>query len=171
MGVDTRGRVAGQAVRQLERVRAALTGLGIQSREAGLDVFGAGAGVVRGGSDFVMLSVAGPAAGVLNITAGLLKDVAHERRRLLEVCNSCTKGNSGCPVYLHDAPDGWDVHMQQRFLIDLLIDEPWFLRSCVESMPAAARSARARFCAAGICGQPYTPSPADARRLLIRSLI
>jgi len=170
-GIDAHDSVVRKAIRQLERVRNTLAGLGVQCREVGLDVFGAGVGVAQNGTDFVMLSVAGPADGVLNITAGLLKDISHERPKVLELCNSFTKRNPACPVYLHDAPDGWDIHMQQRFLVDVLISEPWFFRSCVEDLPVVARSARSKFHAAGICGRPYSWSEADARRLLVRSLV
>jgi hypothetical protein len=171
MEVAGSGSARREAVRQLERITAALAELGIQWLEAGIDVFGAGVGVIQNGTDFIMLSVSGPAGGVLNITAGLLKDISHERRRILEVCNRFTKENSACPVYLHDAPDGWDIYMQQRFLIDVLVGEAWFFRSCLESLPVVARSTRAKFRAAGIHGEPYIWSRTDARRLLVRSLL
>jgi hypothetical protein len=171
MGIEADDSVIRKAIQQLERVKVALAESGIPSLEAGLDAFGAGLGVVQDGGDFVMLSVSGPADGVLNITAGLLKDITHERPGVLELCNSLTKRNSACPAYLHDAPDGWDMLMQQRYLIDVLMGQPRFFRSCVETLPAVARSARTKIRAAGINGQSYIWCGADARRLLVRSLV
>jgi hypothetical protein len=163
--------VTGNAIQQLDRVKKALARLGIKFFELNWDVFGAGVGIARDGEGFIVLSVSGPADGVLNITVGILKNVAHERLRLLELCNSLTRDNTAFPVYLHDAPDGWDVHVQQRYLIDLLEDEPWFFRACVENLPATAESTRVKFQEAGIAGEPYIWNKSDAQRLLVRSLV
>jgi hypothetical protein len=161
----------GNAVQQLGRIKKALARLGIKFFELNRDVFGAGVGVARDGEGFMVLSVSGPAAGILNITVGILKNVSHERLRLLELCNSLTRDNTAFPVYLHDAPDGWDVHVQQRYLIDLLEEKPWFFRACVENLPATAETARVKFQEAGIAGEPYARNISDAQRLLIRSLV
>jgi|SRR5579875_924926 len=159
------------AVRQLRRVAAVLAPLGIQFFGPGRDVVGAGVRVGRDPGSFVVLSVSGPAGDVLNLTAGVLKNVSHERLALLELCNSLTRDNAAFPVYLHDAPGGWDVHLQQRYFIDLLEEAPRFFRTCVESLPATADTARTRFREAGVAGDRYSWSEADAQRLLIRSLV
>jgi hypothetical protein len=159
------------AARQLQRVKASLAGLGLQFFELGRDVFGAGVGVAQGNESFIVLSVSGAAGGILNMTAGLLKNVTQERFLLLELCNTLTRDNAAFPVYLHDAPDGWDVHMQQRYLIDLLEEAPWFLQACVENLLAVAEATRAKLQEAGIAGERYIRSGSDGRRLLTRSLV
>jgi hypothetical protein len=161
----------GQGDRELRRVTKALAALGICFVELSGDGLGAGVGLTRADAELLVLSVPRAAGSVLNVTAGVLKQVPHERCRLLELCNSLTRDNAACPVYLHDAPDGWDLHIQQRYLIELLLAAPWYLRACVENLPAVAKSARSKFRVAGIGGEPYTWNMADAHRLLTRSLI
>lgn len=163
--------IAAKAACQLERIKRTLTALDIHFMDLRRDVLGAGVGVVSDDKEFIVLSVSGPANGVLNITAGVLKDVSHDRPLLLELCNHLTRDNSACAVYLHDAPDGWDIHVQQRYLINLLEAVPWFLMSCVQNLPAVTKKIRSRFREAGIGGDQYASNASDAQRLLIRSIL
>ena len=127
--------------------------------------------VVWNEKGYLVLSVAGAAYDLLSITAGLLKDVQHDRSKILELCNVLTRDNAALPVYLHDVPGGWDIHVQQRFRIDLLRVETGFFRACLESLPLAAIEMRSKFQEFGIEGQSYSLNGEDAQRLLLRSLV
>jgi hypothetical protein len=161
----------GPAINQLDRIKCALSGLGIHYGDLGRGPLQVGVSVVWSETGYLVLSVAGEVDGLLSITTGLLKDVRHDRLRILELCNTMTRDNATLPVYLHDAQDGWDIHVQQRLQIDLLLSETGFFRACLESLPVAAMEMRSRFHEAGIGGRPYSLTGEDAQRLLLRSLI
>jgi hypothetical protein len=158
-------------ISQLARVRTALTTLGIDYSDLGTGPLGAGISVAGTEADRLVLSVARATNRVLGITLGLLKDVRHDRFRLLELCNAMTRDNAALPVFLHDGPGGWDIHLQQRLEIELLLADPNFFRSCLQTVPAAAAAMRSRFRERGVESRPYGRAEADARRLLARSLI
>lgn len=171
MGIPSHDPALAKAIQQIDRIKSALAAVGIRFRELGRDVFGVGLGITSDNSDFLVLSISGPADGVLNITAGILKNVSHERHRLLELCNTLNRDNASCPVYLHDAPDGWDIHVQQRHLISLLEAAPWFLCVCIENLLAVTQAIRSKLQEAGVGGQPYQWNTPDTQRLLTRSLV
>jgi hypothetical protein len=160
----------GPALSQLDRVKIALSRLGIRYRELQGCPLGVGVSVIWTESGYLVLSVAGAVDSLLNITAGLLKDVRPDRSQILELCNTMTRDNAALPVYLHDASGAWDINVQQRFQIDLLLTETRFFRSCLESLAVAAMKMRSKFHESGIEGRPYSLSGEDAQRLLLRSL-
>lgn len=162
------GRFLIPAVEQLDRVRAALT---YDYVELGHALVGVGVGVYWEDGDFVVLSVAaGGNEHTLNLTAGVLKDVEHDRLAVLAVCNSLTRDNAAYPMFLHDAEAGWDVVVQQRYPLDVLLASPRLLADLSRALPTMAAVGRARCRQAGVVGRPYT-WPADGKRLLFRSLL
>jgi len=158
------------AINQLNNVRAVLSGLGIRYRDLQREPRGVGISVVWKHAGYLVLSVAGADDDLLSITAGLLKDVRHDRSRILEICNVLTRDNAALPVYLNDETGGWDIHVQQRLRIDLLRAETDFFRACLESLPVAAIEMRSKFQESGIKGQSYSLNGEDAQHLLLRSL-
>lgn len=158
------------AVQQLDRVKGALTSIGLRYVDLGRGLWGVGLGIGWSDTDYIVLSVAGGLEGVLNLTAGVLKDVAQDRLAVLNFCNSLTQNNAAFPFFLHDAPVGWDVLAQQRHPIDVLLTNQSFFRSCVENLPTVAKEGRVKFIEAGIQGQPYGWNDEDRYRLLVRSV-
>ena len=132
---------------------------------------GVGLGIASSETDYIVLSVAGGLEGILNLTAGVLKDVTQNRLNVLNVCNSLTQNNPAYPFYLHDAEAGWDIHVQQRYPIDVLLAAPSFFQSCVGNLPVMAKQGRNKFIEAGVRGQLYNWDHDDARRLLTRSML
>lgn len=162
------GRFLLPAVEQLDRVKAALT---VDFTDLGHALVGVGVGVRSADGDFLVLSVAaGGSEHTLNLTAGLLKDVEHDRLAVLDVCNSLTRDNAAYPMFLHDAEAGWDIVVQQRYPVDLLVRSPRLLAELATDLPVVAAAGRARCRQAGVVGEPYT-WPDDGKRLLFRSLL
>ena len=108
---------------------------------------------------------------MLDQPTGVLKDLPHERLPILDVCNELTGNNAAFPAYLHDAPSGWDVLIQQRYIIDMAIASPVTFRSMLEFLPMVAAEARSKFAANNIQGRQYEFNPSDIKRLLDRSLM
>jgi len=161
----------GRAAQQLDRVKDALTSSGLRFVDLGSTVMGVGLGIAWSDTDYVVLSVSGGLEDVLNLTAGILKDVTHDRLNVLNVCNNLTQNNSAYPFYLHDAEVGWDIHVQQRYPIDVLLAAPSFFRSCVGDLPTIAKEGRNKFIEAGVQGEPHTWNDEDLHRLLVRSML
>lgn len=163
--------ILGRAIAQMDRVKAALAQAGLRFVEIGTG-FAAGVAVAFGDGGYTVLSVMGGGSeGVLNLTSGAARRVSGDRLRILEICNGLTRNNAFFPVYLHDADAGWDVLVQQRFPVGMLLADPAALGSFVAALPVVARSAREKLLEAGLAGQALRWNDEDVRELLIRSVM
>jgi hypothetical protein len=160
---------AGEA---LQRLRQVLESRGVQYTALPVPALPCGLGVgLLVGQDLITVSVGSPPdSHMANLTGGVLKNVAEDRLQVLDLCNRCTRGNAGFPVYLHDAQAGWDVLVQVRFLVDQLAEDGDMLIAYLQQLPGAAENARADFATAGIASERYQADAADFERLLLRSL-
>jgi len=159
------------AVVRLDRVKKAVSEVGLRYVDLGEAVVGVGIGLSWSPTDWVVISIAaGGFEDLVAITAGVLKDVERDRPRILDECNTRTRENITYPVYLHDAQDGWDVLVQQRFHIDVLLTVPGLLHGTLSNLPIHAQRTRDEFREHGLRGETHEWN-ADTTRLLIRSLL
>lgn len=160
------------AARQLERVKAMLTEHELRFTDLGEAVVGVGVALCWGETDWVVVSINGGGnENAIAVTAGILKNCSQDRPLLLDTCNSMTRDNTVYPVYLHDAADGWDVLVQQRFHIDLVLTNPVFFRNTLVNLPTYARQKREELVTAGIQGDTHLWDGETIHRLFIRSML
>lgn len=161
----------GLARSQLERLKVVVSQLGLNYYELPACPFGLGVAIAESETRFVLLSVFfEPGVGVAYTTSGVLKNVEHDRPRVLEVCNARTRDNPLFPIYLHDADEGWDILASQRLPIDLLVNNPQFLEEHIQAYRVIIEKALPAFQEAGVRGERHKWSE-DLPRLLVRSLI
>ncbi|MFI7080333.1 hypothetical protein ACIBO1_23815 [Micromonospora sp. NPDC049903] len=157
---------------QLERVKGTLNGIGLRYTEIDPFLMGVGVGIPFGPAEFVVISVsAGGTESMLNLASGVLKDLPQDPLKILRVCNERTRNNPTFPHFLQDGEAGWAVLVQHRTPAAALYDIPGMMQGIIESLPAIARKSREKFAEAGVTGHPYGWNAADARQVLIRTLI
>jgi hypothetical protein len=170
-GIDQDEEFLAPARAVLEQLKTALRSLGIKYVDLPVPALplGVGVGTVWDGGDLITISVGCDEGSLVNLTTGVLRDVAQDRLPVLDACNGRTRENSLLPVYLQDAEAGWDILLQQRFPADLLLAEREFFGEFLQAILLAAREARADFAERGLGGYRYETSDLD--RLLLRSLV
>jgi len=160
----------GQAPTTLGQITALLHVLDVMYAPLPDAPAGLGVAVSFEESGFEVISVLGPPNDLnVSLTVGIAKDVPQDRLALLDFCNSHTKAWSAFPVYLHDAPDGWDVVLQVNYPVQVLVDIPPFFMSMLQGVLDVGNHVRRSFVDAGLGGQPYEWGPDDTLRLLHRS--
>jgi hypothetical protein len=163
----------GVAAGQLERIKVAISQLGLKYVDLAPATFGVGIGIAWGETEFVVLSIAGGGnENQLMMTSGVLRDVKQDRLAVLDACNRRNQNNSSYLFYLHDAEVGWDVLLQNTYPIELLLDVPPFFQAVVTSLPRETQEARTQFAEEwSFGGEPYRWNDDGVARLLLRSMI
>lgn len=129
---------------------------------------GIGVGVALSESSFVVISVLGGDPEMPLLTSGVLRDINQDRLAALEACDDRVGQNPLMPFYLHDDSRGWDILLQQRFPLMLLMREPGFLQMCLVSQADVTEEARILFAERGLGGRAYELN--DAPLLLSNSM-
>jgi len=163
----------GLAAGQLERIKVAVSQLGLKFVELAPTLAGVGIGIPLGETDYVVLSIlAGGAEHQLMLTCGVLRDINRDRLGVLDACNRRNQSSSAYLFYLHDANAGWDVLVQHTYPVELLLDVPPFFQAAITGLPRQAQEARTQFASeCSIGGEPYRWNDEDVGRLLIRSML
>jgi hypothetical protein len=133
-----------------------------------------GLGLAVGWPDdrFNVISVGlGGSEDTVNISAGILRDVAQDRVRILDACNRLTRDNATFPCFLHDAEAGWDVLTSLRLPVGVFASNIAFLNLYLESQALVCENLRSDPDLASLGGAAYTWDEADVNRLLTRSLL
>jgi hypothetical protein len=161
----------GAARRQLNRLEATVSDLGLKFQELPECPLGLGFGVAWSATAFTVVSVNfEESVSLANVVAGVLKSVPQDRLAILNTCNLVTKDHPLFATYLHDASAGWDVLVGQRLPVDLLESQSGFFGQLLEYDPIRAESAVEKFAAAGIASARHTWDADDLQHLLIRGL-
>lgn len=156
----------------LERVKSLTNQVGLKYAELPEAPVGVGIAVGFGETQCVVLSVMGGGSeGQLNITSGILRDIKQDRVTALSLCNGMVRDNPAYPIYLHDAPMGWDILVSNVFSIRMLIETPTFFANAVRALPLVADNVRPKFLEANLGGQPFNWNPEDLNRLLLVSML
>jgi hypothetical protein len=97
----------------------------------------------------------------LYITAGVLQNVRKDRLAVLEAVNSWTRENPGFACYfvdviLADGTRGWDIVMQQKYSLKLMIEAPEFVKASIQLTPLVLNRVRASAARLGLGGSPFT---------------
>lgn len=132
-----------------------------------------GVGAAVGWSDlsFCVVSVAaGGNESIVNLTIGVIKDVQQDRLTVLDACNRLTRDNAAYPYFLHDAEAGWDVLLQVRLPLGVVVNSSEYFLALVHQLPAMGVGVRNDLQSV-LGGTPYGWSDADLNRLLLRSLL
>jgi hypothetical protein len=156
----------------LERIKSPTIQVGWKYVELPDAPFGVGIALSFGGTQIVVLSVMGGGnEDQLNITAGVLRDIQQERLTALELCNGMVRDNPAYPIFLHDAPIGWDILISTIYRIQLLLDTPTFFTTAVRALPIMADTVRPKFSEAGLGGRSFKWEMEDLSRLLMVSMV
>jgi hypothetical protein len=156
----------------LERIKSLTAQVGLKYVELPEAPVGVGIAVAFGGTQYVVLSVMGGGnEGQLNITSGILRDIQQDRVTALGLCNGMVRDNPAYPIYLHEAPMGWDILVANLFSIRLLFESPTFFANAVRALPLVADSVRPKFWEANLGGQPFNWNTEDLNRLLLVSML
>jgi len=163
----------GMAAGQLERIKVAVSQLGLKYVNLEPTGIGVGIGISWGDKEYIVLSIAaGGNENQLMMTSGVLQDVKQERLAVLDACNRRNQSNSSYVLYLHDADIGWDILLQNTYPIELLFDVPLFFHSAMTCIPREAQEARVQFAEeCGFGGEAYRWNDEDVARLLLRSMV
>jgi len=163
----------GVASGQLERIKVAVSQLGLKYLDLVPAALGVGIGIAWGETKYVVLSIAGGGnENQLMLTSGVVRDVKQDRLAVLDACNRRNQNNSSYLFYLHDAEAGWDILLQNTYPIELLLDVPPFFQAAVTSLPRVTEEARTQFAEEwSFGGEPYRWNDEDVARLLLRSMI
>ena len=132
---------------------------------------GVGIAIGFGETQYVILSVMGGGESQLYITSGILRDIKQDRLAALSLCNDIVKNNPSYPIYLHDAPMGWDILVANVFSIRMLFESPTFFVNAVRGLPIVADNVRPKFWEANLGGQPFNWNIEDLNRLLLVSML
>lgn len=155
----------------LERIKSLTTQVGLKYVELPEAPVGVGIAVGFGETRYTVLSVMGGGnEGQLNIAAGVLRDIQQDRVAALELCNGMVRDNPAYPIYLHDAPIGWDILVSNIFPVQLLIGAPTFFANSVRALPIVADNVRPKFAEAELGGQPFRWDDEALNRLLLVSM-
>lgn len=130
---------------------------------------GVGFAVAFEGTQYVVLSVNYSLENQLNITSGILRDIQQDRLTALDLCNGMVRDNPAYPIYLHDAPMGWDILVSNVFPVRMLFESPTFFANTVRGLPLVAENMRPKFLEAGLGGQPFNLE--NLNRLLMVSML
>lgn len=156
----------------LETIKSLTRQVGLTYIELPEAPVGVGIAVGFGDTQYTVLSVMGGGnEQQLNMAAGVLRDIQQERTTALELCNSMVRDNPAYPIYLHDAPIGWDILASNIFPVSLLIQAPAFFANSVRALPIVAEQARPQFAEAGLGGEPFRWDDQGLNRLLLVSMI
>lgn len=163
--------LAGPARPTLALVLSLLRNRGLRYTELGDIFLGVGAAVRGPGAGYCVLSVgAGGNELVVNLTIGVLKDIDQNRLAALDACNRLTRDNAAYPYFLHDASTGWDVLMQVRLPVGVVVDAVEYFLDLIVELPGVAGASQAQL-VGELGGVAYTWSDPDIQRLLLRSLL
>ena len=167
------GNLLGECQRQMDRVVALLSQLGLRYVQIPRVLFGVGVGIGFSRTDFVVVSILGGGAeNQVMITSGILKDITQDRVAALEAANSLTRNNTAYPVFLHDAQAGWSMLMQTSLPIPVVLNNPQYLDVVVQGLPGLAEECRATIAERWpLEGVAWEWTDGDLDGLLIRSLI
>jgi hypothetical protein len=161
------------AAQQLERIKVHCRQSELKYAELPAELIGVGIAIGFGQTDYVILSV--PGGGNENqvmITSGILNNIAQDRLTALEAANFFTQNNTAYPVYLHDAPIGWALLMQQTHPVELLLDMPQYFNSRIRALPKVVREYRQTVGEKwNLAGRPWEWTAEDHKGLLIRSMM
>lgn len=127
------------------------------------------AGVVFDEDDYLLLGIMDGTPS-LYLTSGVVQRIREDRVAALEAANSWTRSNPAFPCFFADGPHGWDLVLQQKLPLQLVVDAPEFVKSCIGSMPGLTRNMRATAASLGLVGEPFRWTPDDLRRLAARSM-
>lgn len=97
----------------------------------------------------------------------MARDIQQDRLTALDLCNGMVRDNPAYPIYLSDAPMGWDILVSNLFPIRVLFESPTFFANAVTALPLVADKVRPRFVEAGLGGQPFNWNPENLYRLLL----
>jgi hypothetical protein len=156
----------------LERIKLLTTQVGLKYIELPETPFGAGIAIAFAGTQYTVLSVMGGGIeGQLNVSSGILRDIKQDRVTTLSLCNGMVRDNPAYPIYLHDAPMGWDILVSNVFPIRMLFESPTFFANAVHALPQVADNVRPKFLEAGLGGQPFNWDFENLNRLLMVSML
>jgi hypothetical protein len=155
----------------LERIKILTTQVGLKYVELPESPVGVGIAVPFGGTQYTVLSVMAGMEGKLNIASGILRDIQQDRLTALDLCNGMIRDNPAIPIYLHDAPMGWDILVPILFPIHVFFESPTFFANIVRALPLMADKARPKFLEARLGGQPFNWDIENLNRLLAVSML
>lgn len=156
----------------LERVKSLTVQIGLKYVELPEAPVGVGIAVAFGGTRYTVLSVMGGGSeGQLYITAGILRDIQQDRLTALGLCNGMVRENPAYPIYLHEAPMGWDILVSNMLSIRVLFESPTFFANAVRALPLVADNVRPKFWEANLGGRPFSWNSEDLNRLLLVSML
>jgi hypothetical protein len=156
----------------LERIKSLTTQVGLKYFELPEAPVGVGIAVAFAETQYTVLSVMGGGSeGQLNVTSGILRDIKQDRVTALSLCNGMVRDNPAYPIYLHDAPMGWDILVSNVFSIRMLFESPTFFANAVRALPLVADNVRPKFREANLGGQPFNWNAEDLNRLLLVSML
>lgn len=155
----------------LERIKSLIAQVGWKYIELPEAPIGVGIAIAFEGTQYVVLSVSYSLEDQLNITSGILRDIQQDRLTALGLCNSMVRDNPAYPIYLHDAPMGWDILVSNLFPLRVLFESPTFFANTVRGLPLVAENVRPKFLEAGLGGQPFNLDMENLNRLLAVSML
>ena len=156
----------------LERIKLLTNQVGLKYVELPEAPLGVGIAIVFAETQYTVLAVMGGGnENQLNVTSGILRDIRQDRLTALSLCNGMVRDNPAYPIYLHDAPMGWDILVSNVFSIRMLFESPTFFANAVHALPIVADNVRPKFWEANLGGQPFNWNAEDLNRLMMVSML
>jgi hypothetical protein len=161
------------AARQLERVKALCSQIGLKYLELPTQFVGVGIAIGFGEMDYTILSImAGGSETHLMATSGILKDINRDRVAALRIVNRFNQQNTAYTVYLHDAEACWSLLVQHTAPIEVFLAVPSYLNAMVRGLPMAVQEFRQQLTQeAELGGQPWSWTERDHSDLLLKSML
>ncbi len=159
----------GSARETVRRLEALSQTVGLKYLELPEAPVSAGIAIGFGDVDYVVVSVIGGDEATVSISCGVLRDIERDEARALRLCNDLTRNRPAYPVYLHDAPIGWDILLSTQLPTQILLADPAFYDALVRGLPTIAAEARAAAEESRLGGAPYRWTEDDVQRLLVCS--
>ena len=162
----------------LTKIKAVIAQMGSQYSQLELQYvelpenpLGIGIAVTSGGAYYSVISILMSTQGQFNITSGILRDIQQDEVSALRLCNKMVRDNPAYPIFLHDAPIGWDILVETTLPTALLFDSPLVVANTTYGLPRIAEAARPAFLEANLGGRPFNWDSEDINRLLLVSLL
>jgi hypothetical protein len=166
------GDLLADAKASLERIKLLTNQVGLKYVELPEAPVGVGIAIAFAETQYTVLSVMGGGSeNQLNVTSGILRDINQDRLTALSLCNGMVRDNPAYPIYLHDAPMGWDILVSNVFFIKMLFESPTYFANAVHALPKVADHVRSKFWEANLGGKPFNWNTEDLNRLLLVSML
>jgi hypothetical protein len=157
----------GDARNAIKEIGQLTNRVGLQFADVPDGVVSVGIAIAFGETDFVLASIMGGDESQVSLSCGVRRDVKQDQLAALTLCNYLTRNRPAYPIYLHEAPIGWDILLSTGFPLQVLLNSPAFYKALVLGLPEVVEEARTTADEDGLGGEPYRWNAEDLHRLLI----